>query len=56
MRFLKDSRRNAVKTLSKAALKLRAPKGVDEDTTVAEFTKAANIEVIDLRALLPRRG
>lgn len=54
VRFLKSSRRNATKTLSKAALKLRAPEGMEEDTTVAEFTKAANIEVIDLRVLLPR--
>ena len=54
VRFLKSSRRNATKTLAKAALKLRAPEGMDEDTTVAEFTKAANIEVIDLRVLLPR--
>lgn len=52
--FLKNSRRNAAKTLSKTALKLRKPAGLDASTTVAEFTKTAKIEVIDLKALLPR--
>ncbi len=54
VRFLKNSKRNAAKTLSKAALKLRTPAGLDASTTVAEFTKTTNIEVIDLKALLPR--
>ena len=54
VRFLTRSRRNAAKTLSKAALKLRTPQGLDENTTVSEYTKAANVEVIDLTTLLPK--
>lgn len=53
VRFLRHSRRNAAKTLSKAALKLRTPAGLDEAATVATFTKAAGVEVVDLRTLLP---
>lgn len=53
-RFLRTSRRNAAKTLSKAAIKLRTPDGLNASTTVSEFTAAAAIEIIDLRTLLPR--
>lgn len=56
IQFLTQSRRNAAKALSKAALKLRTPQGVDETTTVCGFTRAAKIEVIDLTALLPLLG
>lgn len=54
VRFLTQGSRNAAKTLSKVALKLRDPAGIDASTTVSEFTKAANIEVIDLTTLLPK--
>lgn len=54
VRFLRTSRRNAAKTLSKAAIKLRTPDGLNASTTVSEFTAAAAIEIIDLRTLLPR--
>lgn len=53
VRFLTQSRRNAVKTLSKAALRLRTPPGLTGEATVSEFTRAAGIEVVDLTALVP---
>ena len=51
--FLKTSNRNAVKTLSKGALRVRDAPGLTPMMTVAEFTDLANIEVIDLTGLLP---
>lgn len=54
VRFLTQSGRNAAKTLSKAALRLRAVDGIDDDTTVSEFTERARIEVIDLTTLLAK--
>ena len=51
--FLKSSRRNAIKTLSKGALRVRDAQGLTPDMTVAEFTDLAGIEVIDLTTLLP---
>lgn len=53
IRFLTSSRRNAAKTLSKAALRLRTPFGLTDDLAVSEYTKAAGIEIIDLTAMLP---
>lgn len=53
-RFLTASRRNAARTLSKSALRLRAPEaGITDDVTVSDFTRSAGIEVIDLAKLLP---
>jgi hypothetical protein len=54
VRYLTTSRRNAVKALSKAALRLRTPHGLTDAMTVSEYTKAAQVEVIDLTAMLPR--
>jgi len=54
VRFLTKSDRNAAKTLSKAALKLRTPRGLTDEMTVAEFTEAARIEIVDLRTLIPK--
>lgn len=54
VRFLTASKRNAAKTLSKAALRLRTPEGPAEDMTVSEYTESARIEVIDLTTLLAR--
>jgi hypothetical protein len=54
VRFLRTSGRDASKTLSKAALKLRTPDGLSEGMTVAEFTQAAQIDVVDLRNLIPK--
>ena len=54
VRFLRTSGRNASKTLSKAALKLRTPEGLSEEMTVSEFTLAAQIEVVDLKDLIPK--
>lgn len=51
--FLRDSRRNAAKTLSKAALRLRSPDGLTDQVTVSEYTKLARIEVIDLTTFIP---
>ncbi len=52
--FLTTSKRNAAKTLSKAALRIRSPEGLTEDVTVSAFTAAAQVRVIDLTDLLPR--
>lgn len=52
--FLTTSDRNAAKTLSKAALKLRTPAGLTDEMTVAQFTRAAGVEVVDLRTLIPK--
>ncbi|MGR6998646.1 hypothetical protein ACU686_11990 [Yinghuangia aomiensis] len=47
--FLKNSSRNAAKTLVKgAALRVRDAPDISADTTVAVFTAAARIEVVDL--------
>jgi hypothetical protein len=54
MTFLMKSKRNAAKTLSKAALRLRTPEGLNNDITVSAFTAAAQVNVVDLTALLPR--
>jgi hypothetical protein len=54
VRFLKTSRRNASKTLSKAALRLRTPPGLTPGVTVSEFTSASAIEVVNLTSILPR--
>jgi hypothetical protein len=54
VKFLQTSNRNAAKTLSKAALRLRTPAGLTDDMTVSEFTHAADIHVVDLAKLLPR--
>lgn len=54
VRFLQTSKRNAAKTLSKAALKLRSPEGITDEMTVAEYTRKAEIEVVDLRSLIPK--
>ncbi|RAY12932.1 hypothetical protein DPM19_23265 [Actinomadura craniellae] len=51
--FLTTSKRNAVKTLSKGPLRIRDAPGLTETMTVSEFTTAANIEVIDLRSMMP---
>ncbi|MET7305264.1 hypothetical protein [Embleya sp. NPDC005575] len=51
--FLKTSRRNALKTLSKGPLNVRGAPGLTPTTTVAAFTAAAGIEVIDLTGMLP---
>lgn len=53
VRFLTQSKRNAAKTLSKAAIRLRTPHGLSESMTVAEYTKHAQVEVIDLTSILP---
>lgn len=53
-KFLTTSNRNAVRTLSKAALRLRSPASMTDDITVSAFTAAAQVHVIDLRELLPR--
>ncbi|RPF20989.1 hypothetical protein [Myceligenerans xiligouense] len=53
VRFLTQSKRNAAKTLSKASLRLRTPAGMADEMTVAEFTRQAGVEVIDLTTLLP---
>jgi hypothetical protein len=53
VRFLTQSRRNAARTLSKAAIRLRAPDGLSENMTVAEYTEHARVEVVDLTSLLP---
>lgn len=53
VRFLTKSSRNALKTLSKAALRVREVDGLDDTTTVSAFTREAGIEVIDLTTLIP---
>lgn len=53
VRFLTQSKRNAAKTLSKAAIRLRTPAGMADEMTVAEYTRQAGVEVIDLTTLLP---
>lgn len=53
VKFLTTSRRNAAKTLSKAAMRLRIPDLLDNTITVSQFTKASGVEVIDLTTLLP---
>lgn len=55
VRVLTISRRNAAKTLSMAALRLRTPHGLADDATVDECTRTADIEVIDLTILVPHR-
>ena len=54
VRFLATSTRNALKTLSKSALRVRKPVGMTDAMTVSEFTAAADIHVVDLVQLLPR--
>jgi hypothetical protein len=54
VRFLTTSNRNAAKTLSKAALRLRQPAGLTGEITVSAFTEAASVHVIDLVEILPR--
>jgi len=51
-RYLSTSRQKAVGALSKAALKLRGA-GIDPDMSVAEFTRQAQVEVVDLTTLIP---
>ena len=53
VKFLTQSRRNAAKTLSKAALRLRIPDLLTDEITVSEFTRASGVEVVDLTTLLP---
>lgn len=53
VRFLTTSHRNAVRTLSKSAQRVRSVAGLTEATTVAEFTQSAGVRVVDLRTLLP---
>ncbi|MBU2111030.1 MAG: hypothetical protein KKE65_05170, partial [Actinobacteria bacterium] len=53
MRFLTQSKRNAAKTLSKAAIRLRTPAGMADEMTVADYTRQSGVEVIDLTTLLP---
>ncbi len=50
--FLTSSKRNAAKTLSKAALRVRQPVGMTEAMTVSDFTVAAHVHVVDLSGLL----
>jgi hypothetical protein len=52
VRFLLQSNRNAAKTLSKAAIRLRTPEGLSEDVTVSEYTRQAGVEVVDLTSIL----
>lgn len=52
VRYLTTSRRNALKALSKAALRVRTPPGLTAEVTVAEFTRSARIEVVDLTSIL----
>lgn len=54
VRFLTSSKRNAVKTLSKAALRVRQPVGMTEAMTVSDFTVASHVQVVDLIGLLSR--
>lgn len=54
VKFLTTSGRNAAKVLSKAALRLRAPGDLTGDMSVAEYTRPANVEVIDLKTLIPK--
>lgn len=54
VRFLTTSNRNAARTLSKAALKLRSPRGLTDQMTVAEYTRNAEVEVVDLTNLIPK--
>ncbi len=59
VRFLTISRRKAMKALSKAALRVRTPLGLTDETTVSEYTCAAGIEVVDLtsiRLFVMKRG
>ncbi|MBC9225871.1 PE-PGRS family protein [Aeromicrobium sp. 636] len=53
VRFLTESKRNAARTLSKAAIRIRSPRGLSEAMTVAEYTRQARVDVIDLTSLLP---
>lgn len=53
VRFLTRSIRDAAKTLSKSAIRLRDPALLAAGMTVAEFTKLARVEVVDLTTLLP---
>jgi hypothetical protein len=53
VRFLTESKRNAARTLSKAAIRLRTPHGLSDEMTVAEYTKHARVEVVDLTSILP---
>jgi hypothetical protein len=52
VRFLTTSQRVAAKILSKAALRLRTPPGICDSITVSDYTKTAQIEVIDLTTML----
>lgn len=54
VRFLTTSNRNAARTLSKAALKLRGPQGLTDQMTVAEYTRNAGVQVVDLTNLVPK--
>jgi hypothetical protein len=51
IRFLTTSRRNAAKTLSKSAIRLRSP-GLQDDLTVSQYTERSEIEIIDLTTIL----
>lgn len=53
VRFLTKSNRDAAKTLSKSAVRLRDPALLAAGMTVAEYTKVARVEVVDLTTLLP---
>lgn len=53
VKFLTDSNRNALRTLSKAALRVRQPAGMTEAMTVSQFTASARVRVIDLATLVP---
>lgn len=53
VKFLTTSRRNALKTLSKAAIRLRTPRLLNDTVTVSDYTAASGIEVIDLTSLIP---
>lgn len=53
VKYLTTSRANAAKRLSKAALKVRDVDSLSQAPTIAEFTAASGVEVIDLLDLLP---
>lgn len=53
-RFLTTSNGRASKVLSKSALRVRTPPGLTTDMTVAEYTRAARVEVVDLTSILPK--
>lgn len=54
VRFLTTSGRDAEKVLSKAALRLRTLPATTAGMTVSEYTKNAQIEVVDLTNMLAR--